>query len=307
MQISRVRALLSTGITSVIALLLLTMPGAVHADVSPISVQTRQLIAGNTSCSQPMVRDMRPYVYDGHLNSFDVTVADPAQVVVASVVAGQPIPFNQATRWGTGTAGEVRMHVDIERVPVANGLPIQMTLLSTGGTGSAVCVTIVSFNLSQAAEPVTPVISQNIPAHPVYPTHATSNIPMPQVTASPAKTPTSGIRAIGIPGIHMPSKTGLASGTPSIRASVADACHTLRSASNTWAILLVLYAILVAYASIVRPGMLARSAEALAATIVVPFVLLVAFWYFVDVCRPGQWVQLLAPAIALIGLVVALD
>lgn len=293
-------ALLSIAVAGVFALAAVSFPSHVHADTA--NVETRQILSGTGTCSAPSVIDVQPHVYDGALDSFDFVIRDNSYVVVGGLVGSDAVPFNLSSRWGTGVAGDVRLHVDTPSTSIGSGLPIRMTLLSTKGPGAPVCVSVVSFIVSSggtsAATTTTPApVSTTLVSH-TYAAPAVATMPHAQITKRPMNATSSFASATALANKATSAVTSAAS-------SLTKVCTTRTGSRNLWTILLVLYAILAAYAAFVKPGILARSAEALAGIIVLPFILLVGFWYFTDVCRPGQWVQLLTPAIALVGLVIA--
>src|SRR6185369_38248 len=54
--------------------------------------------ATGKTCAQVTYTDVQAHIYNGNLDSFDVTVSDPSYVAISTSVANAPIPFNYITR-----------------------------------------------------------------------------------------------------------------------------------------------------------------------------------------------------------------
>jgi hypothetical protein len=72
-----------------------------------------------------------------------------------------------------------------------------------------------------------------------------------------------------------------------------------------WFILLVIYLIVVAVVIFAEPWFLERSVLGATAAILVPLILLLAFWYFSAACRAASWIPVVACVIAVVGLFLA--
>jgi len=250
-----------------------------------------------------MVSAIRPYIYDGNLHSFDITVRDNSNVVITGIAGTEAIPFEALSRWGTGVPGEIRMHVDVDTTSLVRALPVTVTMISTKGQGSPICISNVQFVLPSQK----PIPEPQAPAlpNPVSYTPTISVIPKNEIPSAPStgKTPTS--KSDSREGEVAQKPPPGVSVTSALTQSLKRACETQRSSQTIWGLLLLGYALFAAYIALIKPGFLARSLEGLAAAIVLPFIALVGFWYFAEHCRGAEWVQLLTPAIALIALVVA--
>lgn len=286
----------------------LALSGSVSAHADVVSLQSTALIPQGTTCAPLLVSDMKTYVYDNELHSFEFIINDAAYTMVGGSVGDSRLSFNQSSRSAGTATGTVRIQVNVESTPLTQAVPVSVSLLSSKGGGAPVCATIFSFVMSPMAPLPSltqdPVVPSPVTPSPVSQTDSTQGytppVKYPTVTnpMNPEKDTTSVKKPFSLPSIGLPSLAG-------ITGAAAAACSTARSAGNIWSILLVLYALFVAYCALTKPGILARSAELLAAAIVLPFIGLVAFWYLSEQCRAGEWVQLLTPAIALIGLAVA--
>ena len=100
------------------------------ATVSNLVSPTQQLLPrGANTCAPLQVQSVNPYVYNGSLDSFDVTVTDASYVSVIGSVGDAGIPLSFMTR-RINADGALRIHVDIQSTPVAGTLPVSLTLLS---------------------------------------------------------------------------------------------------------------------------------------------------------------------------------
>ncbi|MBI4090674.1 MAG: hypothetical protein HY422_01480 [Candidatus Komeilibacteria bacterium] len=272
------------------------------ASAAEVSVQTAQLLpVGGNTCAPAGVSGFTPYVYNGSLHAFEFTVADSSYVAIAATVGSTNIPFNQMTRRGEAS-GAVRIHGDLQSLPVQRGLPISVTMLSAKGSGQPVCITTVATTVTTDGElSITPPAGAPKPVPPPVSTTA----PKPKPAPAPAPTPTPASKA--------PTSTAAKPTTTATSAAFATTQSILKGmcagtgADRLWFVLLALFAAVVAFAvfgqSQLPPAL--RTQEWTAAAIVVPFLLLFGLWYFVESCRTTPWVPVIATIVALAGLGIA--
>jgi hypothetical protein len=72
-----------------------------------------------------------------------------------------------------------------------------------------------------------------------------------------------------------------------------------------WFILLAVYIVIVAVVVFAEPWFLEGSVIGSTAAILVPLILLLAFWYFSQACRAASWIPVAACVIAIVGLFLA--
>ena len=245
-----------------------------------------------TACPIVGVSQITPYVYDGSLDSFDVTVTDPSYVAVGGSVGDMPVDFHYMTRSYTAD-GALRIHVDIASTPVPQTIPIRVTLLSSRADTHVTCALSVVGDIT--GTPNTPPVPE-APATPV----------LPPVAPYAATHPTASHGGSG--GAHM----GTTSATSTVQipphgtvfVGALSALGTVCSKSSSWklwAILLVLYGLFVLVLSM--QSQVAESSRGWnTALILVLLVALIGLWYFSATCRAGPWAPLIALAIAAFGI-----
>ena len=277
-------------------------PTAVTADTA--SVRTQQLLptAGN-SCVPLSMYGFTPYIYEGALHSFEFTVTDDSYVAISGSAGETLLPFNVMTRW-RDVSGALRIHVDVQTITALNGLELSVTLLSAKGVGQPICVSVASLSIS----PVAGVV-------PVQETPATGTTPATSGgtggSGSPI-TPPRGETPAGAGGettsTSTPGPVATTSGaeSPSAIASLQDRLFEQCAAGGAfrlWTVLLVVYALIMVTAVFGQlPAPQTFSPGQRSATILVPFALLLVFWYFVESCRANLWMPVTALVIALLGL-----
>ena len=257
------------------------------------TVQTGQILPqGGNTCQTLQILDVAPHVYDGTLQSLDVTIADPSYVAVTGTVGETPVSFASMSRWQSSQG--LRIHVDTPTTAVRTGLPVTITLISAR-TGSPVCVSVISLAVETkgAQLPVTP-----IPQPVSHETSANPNSHHPVVKGVVSATQNHA----GTPGVHaVAAKPAV---TASLSQRVAKVCEG-SNAYRLWFVLLLVYLIVVATIAFAEPWFLKRSALATVAAILVPLLLLLGFWYLSTSCRAALWIPLLAFLIAILGLLAA--
>lgn len=253
------------------------------AAAEEVRITTTQVIPpGGTSCSQLQVLNIQPYTEDNALHSFDVTVNDSSYVVLLTSVGDTEYSFQYVSRWKNAD-GSVRQHVDINTKPIGTSLPISLTLLSAK-TGQPVCLSIITFSITGSGTPV-PGPTQSAPQSnptPVVPT-------VPATTTGPAAT------------------TSVAT-TSVVRGSVTtltDICAQ-NGSLQLWFLLITLYLIGAAAIALREPTVPERSLSVTTLMILVPAIILLAFWAFATACRGAQWVPVVVFIIAIASLLAAL-
>ena len=118
----------------------------VSADEVVHSVNTKALVSSAVSCETPVISSLKPYVYEGALHSFEFSVSDAFQVVVAGSAGDTAIPLNYISRQA-GENGDVKMRVNVSSEHIGSALPVSITTLSAKGVGHSVCITTLSFVL----------------------------------------------------------------------------------------------------------------------------------------------------------------
>lgn len=272
------------------ALALVALAVPVFASAQTASIETRVLIPnGNTVCPPVFAQDVHPYVYDGDLDSFDVTLSDPAYVSVLGSVGDTPISLRYMTR-RINADGSLRIHVDVESTRVGSSLPVSLTLLSAKAQ-SPVCISVLSFNVTGMGivtiTPTTPIPAPSAP-------HAPSKPAAPSTPEAPAG----------------PSMTDDGTSTPavavwSLKDTLEKACEAA-GPYQLWFILIALYMIGVGIVAFIEPPLARKGMWLPIALILIPLVLLVAFWYFAPACRVALWIPFVLIAAAALGLLSAL-
>lgn len=266
-------------------------------------VRVAQVLPPNgQACPVLGATDVTPYIYDGELHSFDISITDSAYVAVSAQVGGVGVPFSQVSRWFNGQTG-VKLHVDIQPTPLTADLPITVTLVAPhAGTQGVTCVATLGAIVPAVhpartvPEPVGQdggVPSQHSPAY-VPPQYPWSHISY-QNNASAKPVPTH----------PAATATAATSGASVVTATHAlgNACTTVGGPARVWVILLVLYAIFtwLLASRMVMAGKESRDWNV--ALVVAGFLALLFFWYISAACRTGSWAPILATIIACAGLI----
>lgn len=272
-----------------VAAILFALPLIARAD--QVSAQTQQILPlGSQTCQNLQVLDAQSYVYDGALNSFDLTVADPSYVSVLGSVGDVGLQLGYMSR-RINPDGTLRIHVDTPSIQLYGETTITLTLISAK-QGSPVCVAAV-------------YITVPAPTHSSQPTS-------PQAIDSPVKTTISkeeqGSAAIEKTSISMGAGTQATSssthGLPnaalsSLPASLSRLCARESTGYELWLMLFAVYMALNVLLVLTRGD---RAPGSAAAIILIPLVALIAFWYAVPECRTSPGMPLLAAVIAAAGL-----
>ncbi|HUO50351.1 MAG TPA: hypothetical protein VMU25_02190 [Candidatus Paceibacterota bacterium] len=291
------RSIVSAGIASVL-LLVVSLISPQHAAAQAATIQTDQLLPGQSSCQQLSITSLQPHVYDGMLESFDVTVSDNnnAYVGILSTVNGGGLSLDMITRWA-GDTGGLRFHVDTPDTPVIGSVPVTLTLLASL-PNHATCIAQISFNVDMSSNTISaPMTESNVSVSPVPSTIAANPVKTHHVTQKaghPLAMASSSANLVG---------AGIAAESAS--PGFGSICATTANAYKLWFVLLVLYIALVVVVIFFEPWFLRESVLTSTAAILVPLIVLLGFWYFSESCRAASWIPVSACVIAIIGLFLA--
>lgn len=293
-------------------------PAYTHADI--VSANTQQLVPpGGNTCAAPHVSEFTPYVYGDSLDAFEFTVSDASYVALGGTVGNESVPFQFMTR-RVDAQNRVRIHVDLNSMPVGAGLTMRVMLISARGPGIPVCAADLVMQIGEGSvsvtQPVvqsTPTVSPAMPA-PVEEAVSQPTAPAPSETTEGAGTgesssSTQPVSATGT-GISA-SGTSATTGTSVLKGvgeTIRGLCSSGESAFRLWLILLIAYALIVGlllWAEFPLSLPWARTPERIATIILAALLLLLGFWYFAVSCRAALWMPLLAFLIAILGLLAA--
>ena len=281
-----------------LALGILTLLFTLAPSISSASTQATVeglLPPNTTSCPTVGVSQITPYVYDGHLDSFDITITDASYVAIGGSVGDTPVDFHYMTRSYTSD-GALRIHVDIASTPINETSPLKVTLLSSRPDTQMTCA--LSIRGDVTGTPDAQGVPE-IPTTPVYPTQP----PVRNTHGGAHRSKDAG-------------PTGNMMGTTSSTSTVAQprdntvfvgalsALGTVCSKSSSWklwTILLVLYGLFVIVLSM-------QSTEQESphswntALILALLAALLGLWYLSATCRAGPWAPIIALLIAIGGI-----
>lgn len=272
-----------------------------NASAASITVNTAQVTPGTPSCLAPTVSGFEFFVYDNELHSFDVLVSDPSYVAVAGSAGDMPIPFVQMTRRITA-AGALRIHTDIDSTPLSQSMPIVITLLSAKSSGSPICLTQVTITPSAEEQTALEEIPRTVAdtgAYPVAPVRPTVSGDDAAAGEAPAGAVATSIAT---------ASDSVTKAFSRVKDSVkSGACGAGNSTSRLWFIFLVLYVLSLGAIALSRPPTTEPYPLAwLFSAILIPLILLAAFWYVLSACGVSKWVPLLAAAAGVVGIIIAL-
>ncbi len=306
------------GVSSATALILCIGIVAVNAILpsrafaAEVSVQTAQLLPlGSNTCAPLKVSDFIPYVYNNALHSFSLTLQDSSYVAVVGKAGDTSIPLNLMRR-RIDASGALRVQADITTTSIRGSLPITVTFMSAKGRGLPVCVSVVTATLIGTGGISEKAVESNVISASTTSGAVARDVSQPsvavKVTTSDVVSPSNLDR--GTVDDDQASKSASASATLAVTKSALTVLGDICTPKNTptlWVILLAVYAALVAYVIFEKSTMplFMHSQESVAASIVVPFLLLFGLWYFVESCRINAWVPVIATAIALVALSMA--
>ena len=293
------------------------LPGLASAQVA--NVRTIQLLPpGQNTCQTPTLLNVTPNVYDGTLQSFDVTISDGSYVGVLASVGTSQVPLQYMTRW-SGGAGAVKIHVDTPTTPVNGALPVNLTVMSAL-PGQPVCVTQVTFTVSGVGMTTTQTgggaqtsgtgngTGGQTSTNTTQPTNSgpASQTGTGSVTGTQTKGNTSSSSSLSGVGVGQAYTGGLvAAGAPITGLRGLGNICIGSNAYRLWVILLLVYIIIAAMVVFAEPWFLEESVLGLTAAILVPLILLLGFWYFSAGCRAASWIPVVACLIAIVALFLA--
>ncbi|MDR3570697.1 MAG: hypothetical protein P4L81_00650 [Candidatus Pacebacteria bacterium] len=303
-KVSVFQKLFTSGVLSAAFLFSIALTPSHAAAQSASSIQTQQLLPpGQNTCQQISITNIDPHVYGGVLESFDVTISDTnnSYVGVFAEVGNNPIPLNFITRWA-GAPNGLRIHVDTPDTPVYGSLPVNLTLLSSL-PGAPTCITTITFTVGKGSLGQQPATSNNtIPSSVPHttPTQATRGSSSGSAVGT-GKGQSSTVGAQGSSSTALLGSTVASAGS----ANFFSAMCTGSNAYRLWFVLLIIYIIIVAIVVFAEPWFLESSVIGSTATVLVPLILLLGFWYLSASCRAASWIPVVACVIAIIGLFLA--
>ena len=252
-----------------------SVPVAAHADT--------------ISCNTPVIGDFTPYVYNGHLDSFDYYVTDPtgtSYVPLATTINGKSIDLNYVSVWHTANSDSVKVHVDVpDELYLAANLTIAIGSLQVTQGPPPICISQAVFHVNLPGS-YTPVPVGTNP-NPI------SSNPTPVTTPTP-------VVSNPIPVVSNPTPVGGETATTSTTTpvlSVGGACYTL---NVWWLLLLALLDILVSIALLLLMSFIANSNGRLIAAVLIPPAVFIAIWYFINTCHGAIWFPILSVILAII-------
>lgn len=289
--------------TFAIGIVLAVASFAIPAEAATNVTVDQVLPPQGEACAVLGATDIRTFIYDGALHSFEVGVSDSSYVAVAAQVGDQAIPFNQITR-RFDQNGNLTIHVDVATTPLVSDMPVSVTLMSAqqGITCVAAVSSIIPGILATPTESEgNSGVSGSVDTHPVAQTYPWDEI----VYGSSKNTQTSVLPAPGSKSSQPVVDEKPLKPVPSLVTAthaLGDTCKTATGASKLWTVLLVLYAVFVALVAYLRRGHEGESPWSIPLT-VLGFLGLLLLWYMSAACRTGAWAPIAATIIACIGLI----
>ena len=284
-----------------------------HAAAATVATaRTQELLPpGQNTCQAITVTSIDPHVYGGSLESFDVTVTDSSYLGILATVGQTSVPLQYMTRWAGSPSG-LMIHVDTQATPVNVSLPVTLTLIS-GLPGQPVCLSTVSFSVTGTGiaaatpAPISGNISGGSPVA-VPPSPGTGTGSSNMSSSGTGKTPSGSSANPSMSGVGVGTAyTGalVAGGSPITGlGKIGNICKG-SNADRLWLVLLVLYVVLAAVVVFADIWFLEESVLGMTASILVPLILLLAFWYFSAACRAAPWIPVVACVIAIVALFLA--
>lgn len=255
----------------------------VQASASTQAIVRQVLPSNAQTCPAFGASDVRAYVYDGNLHSFDITITDPSYVAVAGKVGKTPFPWRQVSRWNQSN-GMVRLHVDVPQTPIASAVPITITLISAHPGG----------------KPITCVVTITAPRVTVIlPTRVTTS---GQGTGASIHPPQQQVTPIVKPSAIPVSANENALRSVTVLSSIGTMCNVPHGPTRLWSVLIVLYALFVGLLVMRKDSFLKDKGSWNTVLIVGMFLVLAAFWLFVATCRTSVWAPILITLIACAGM-----
>lgn len=282
----------------VVSYLLLAMPGLASAS----TLLPSQVLPPGTgkSCAPVTASEVMAYVYDGNLDSFDITLSDARYVALATAAGDQNVPFNYISRW-VNPDGSVRMHVDLQSIQLDRDVKIQITFLSAQAEEGKQITCVFSIPATVPAQTTSGGIGEGAPTQSTTPvenpaessTGANTTGGKPSGSVSGGKTPINSADSV-----NTTTNPGLVSASSSLGNLCANG-----GGGKLWVVLLVLYAIFTFTLCAQNFGAdSSKVREWNIGLLLAVFAGLLVFWYMSAVCRTGPWAPAVATLIALAGL-----
>ncbi len=282
--------------------------------VSPISaaantVQPVQILppGSGKTCAPVTLSDIQAHIYNGYLDSFDVTISDPSYIAISTSVNNSVVGLNYVTRWAHAD-GSIKMHVDLQSIRMNKDVPIAITFMATRADASGNSITCL-FNVPASigavqiqsvggtAGQVSTGSGQGTGQGQVRPIQVPPTTPPTARPVSTTDTPTP----IGT-GSGTASATGTNNpGVVAAMSSLGNLC-TDGGSARLWIVLLVLFALFTFTLSVRRLEATTNVRDWNIGLILAVFVGLLIFWYTSAVCRAGPWAPALATLITIVGL-----
>lgn len=279
----------------IIACLFLMSPGFASAS----TLMPTRVLPPNTgkACAPVTTSEVMAYVYDGNLDSFDITLSDSRYVALSTSAGDQVVPFNYISRWANPD-GSVRMHVDLQSIQLNKDVKIQITFLSsqTEEGNRITCVFSVP-----ATVPALTVVGNTGNEGGQAP-----SVPVGNSGGATTGGHTSGSGSTSGSGTKNPSGSlGSTTSTSTMNPGLVSASSSLGNlcanggGGRLWIVLLVLYAIFAftLCAQTFTPD--SKTREWNIGLLLAVFAGLLVFWYMSSMCRTGSWAPAVATLIAL--------
>ena len=264
--------------------------------VSPVSaaastVLPMQVLPAGTgkSCAAVTFSDVEAHVYNGNLDSFDITLSDSSYVAVSTSVDNATVGYNYVSRWAYPD-GSIKMHVDLQAIRMNKDVPVAITFLSAHADENGNSITCM-FNVPATIAAIEEALGGGAP----------SSGQEPSTSVPPPRPPTSGDAGTGEP-------EGTSSATSTYNPGIVAAMNSLGNlcadggATRLWVVLLVLFALFTFTLSAQKFEANSSVRDWNIGLILAVFVGLLIFWYASAVCRTGPWAPAIATLITIVGL-----
>lgn len=251
------------------------------SDVNSLSVG-----AGSDACVVPVTSSFTPYIYNGHLDSFEYTVTNQSSVAylpLTITVAGEDVDLSYVSVWRKNGSDTVLVHVDVpESIALGKDVEITVSNLQVTQGPPPICFSGAVFHVKLAD---------------VY----TSSAPI-QSTGSPSvtiETSTTTVATSTKPAISISDIINQQQPATTTAADTENQCRTI---SPWWLAILAVINVLVSAALLIMMSFIARSNLRLALAVLVPPAVFVGLWYIVNTCHSNTWFPILSIALAIIVL-----
>lgn len=241
-------------------------------------------ITTGTICSSPTASNFTPYVYNGHLDSFEYTIENPqgdSHLPLSISVVGEDVDLLYVSVWKIPGSNNVLVHVDVpESIALGKDVEIDVTHLQITQGPPPICISGAVFHV-KLADSYTPSVT--------YPANTTPvSTPTNQPTQQPA---TNTVPVVNTDTPVVPAATTTGAG---------EQCTSLGA---WWLALLALLDILVSATLLVMMSVIAKTNLRLALAVLIPPAFFIAVWYFFNSCHTNTWLPILAIILAIIVLI----